>query len=61
MNLLKINNQILVANNWHIYKDKISIPQELRNNIKIVVHNYDEGLLTLFESGNQILSEFIKC
>ncbi len=55
MNLSKIDNQLLVARNWNTYKNKIVIPQELRNKIEIVESNYDQRLLTLVESNNQIL------
>jgi hypothetical protein len=44
MDLSKTKNQILVADNWHEYKDKIDIPKEMEDLIETYWEEYRKGI-----------------
>jgi hypothetical protein len=55
IDLALIDNQILVAQDWVIYRERIIISEDLRYQIEAFVDNYNDGMITKMELYNLTL------
>ena len=55
IDLSLIDNQKLVAQDWVIYRERIIINEELRYQIELFYHQYQNGILTNAEFYNNTL------
>ena len=55
IDLSLIDNQILVAQDWFIYRERIIISEDLRYQIESFVDTYNNGMVTRMELYNLTL------
>ena len=55
IDLSLIDNQILVAQDWFIYRERIIISEDLRYKIESFVDTYNDGMVTRMELYNLTL------
>ena len=55
IDLSLIDNQMLVAQDWYIYSNRIIISKDLRSQIEYFVADYHDGIITNIERFNLTL------